>query len=45
MDIKPIRKKLEEDPYRLMYEIDGLGPFPLKSRDIAEKIRYFKNGY
>lgn len=29
-------EKLEEDPYRLMYEIDGFGF--IKSRDIAEKF-------
>lgn len=29
-------EKLEEDPYRLMYEIDGFGF--IKSRDIAEKM-------
>lgn len=29
-------EKLEEDPYRLMYEIDGFGF--IKSRDVAEKF-------
>src|SRR5690606_2474558 len=34
-------EKLEEDPYRLMYEIDGFGF--IKSRDIAEKFGIAKD--
>src|SRR5690554_2137583 len=34
-------EKLEEDPYRLMYEIDGFGF--IKSRDVAEKFGIAKD--
>src|SRR5690606_3983118 len=36
-------EKLEEDPYRLMYEVDGIGF--IKSADIAEKMGISKNDF